>query len=76
MRLIFDIDWLRLGFLCALTPSWSRWFLPINLTIVGYLTSAEATLSVLWFFHIGIRFPLFRPYRRAARHLLPKYKGL
>jgi hypothetical protein len=74
MRLKLEIDWIRFAILCGIQPYWTRWFLPINLTISGYLTSCEITLSVLWTAHFGVRIPLFRPNRRAAKQYLPRYK--
>jgi hypothetical protein len=55
VRLIFEI-W-EFGLALAVTPFWTKWYLPLNIQLTKYITSGELTISLLWVIHFSIRFP-------------------
>jgi hypothetical protein len=55
---LFSVGSWSLGLAFVITPIWSKWYLPFEFRLVRYLQSGEITVSILWFFHFSIRYPL------------------
>jgi hypothetical protein len=66
MRLILEIWVFGLAF--AVTPFWSKWYLPISLQVTRYITSGELTVSLLWLIHFSVRFPFTKVNKEIAKN--------
>ena len=55
MRIIIEI-W-EIGLAIALMPFWTKWYLPINVSLTKYILSGELTISFFWLLHFSVRFP-------------------
>lgn len=55
MRIIVEIA--RYSAVLSFILNWTKWYLPIHVWKMNYLTSREVTVSILWFIHFSIRFP-------------------